>query len=456
MKIFYSIFLFLAFHAHSQIITTYAGNGTLGYAGDGGPATNAELIKPIGVHFDVDGDLLICHEGLIRKVNSSTGIISNIAGDGLAMTLGDSGPATNALINNPRSICTDATGNLYIADYWAITIRKIDAATNIISKYAGISLTPGYSGDGGPATNAKISGAFSIYIDTSTDVLYISDTYNYRIRKVNMLTGTITTFAGTGINGYLGDGGPATAARLSRTLGICNDRNGNLYIGDWDNACIRKVDVVTGTISTFAGNGTTGYSGDGGPATSAMLSEVGGICFDSCGNLFFSDGALVGSNYRIRRIDAATNIITTVAGNGTSGYFGDGGPATNAMFSRTYGITIDQSGNLYVADIDNNRIRKITSDTSSCYHSNSTLSLRKKHTNIISIFPNPSNSALYLDNVNANSSYQLFNTLGSELQRDNLKEGRNALSVVHLPPGLYLLALTDEEGKRTVHKIVKE
>jgi sugar lactone lactonase YvrE len=255
------LFILLSHFSSSQIITTYAGCGEMGYLGDGGPATNAELGNgPLGIAFDKNGDLLICHHDYVRKVNSISGIISTAAGDTTATLIGDGGLATNALIDEPYNICIDAYGNLYISDYHASEIRKVDILTGIITSYVGTGIS-GNSGDGGLATNATLGSPYGVCIDTMLKYLYLSDEYNNRVRKVDMITGIITDFAGTGTYGYSGDNGPAINAKLSHTLGLALDHSGNLYIGEWGNGTIRKVDAVTGIITTFAGIGVEGYGG---------------------------------------------------------------------------------------------------------------------------------------------------------------------------------------------------
>ncbi len=354
MKFFSLLFCLLPFLSHAQIITTVVGNGIAGYAGDGGPASAANITFPKGLAFDNSGNILICHQSLIRKVDASY-IISTIAGSLTMIPPGDGGPATDASIPSAHDVTVDSVGNIFISDFHYNKIRKINSLTNIIDAFAGTGMV-GSTGDGGPAINAKFNSLASICIDTSNDALYISDAFNYRIRKINLITGIISAFAGTGTSGYTGDGGPATAARFSRVLGLCADRAGNIYIGDWDNARIRKVAIATGVVTTYAGNGTIGYSGDGGPALSAMIAKPSSLCMDTCDNMYFADE----DNQVVRRIDAASGIITTVAGNGTAGYSGDGGPATAAQFNHPAGVKIDNSGNLYISDYFNHRVRRMT------------------------------------------------------------------------------------------------
>ena len=374
------------------VITTVAGNGTAGYSGDGEPATNASLGYPLGVALDISGNLYIAqsYNNRIRNVDTS-GIITTVAGNGTYGYSGDGGPATNASLRAPSDVAVDASGNLYIADSANHCIRKVDTA-GIITTVAGMSHpsdvavdasgnlyiaevdahriskvdtsgiittvagngTWGYSGDGGPATNASFWQPWGVAVDASGN-LYIADSADRRIRKVDTY-GIITTVAGNGAGGYSGDGGPATNASLCAPLGVAVDASGNLYIADWCNQRIRKVDT-SGIITTVAGNGAGGYSGDGGPATNASLWWPSGVAVDASGNLYIAE---VG-NQRIRRVDTS-GIITTVAGNGTAGYSGDGGPATNARLCWPSDVAVDASGNLYIADWYNHRIRKV--DTS--------------------------------------------------------------------------------------------
>ena len=331
----------------SGIISTVAGiypGG--GFSGDGGPATSASLSLPTGVAVDAAGNLYIADLGnsRVRKVNTS-GIITTAAGGG---TGGDGGPATSALLW-PAGVAVDAAGNLYIADQYHNRIRKV-SPSGIISTVAGNG-TPGFSGDGGPATSASFS-AGGVAMDAAGN-LYIADGGNNRIRRVDA-SGIITTVAGNGLYKFGGDGGPATTASLSNPCGVALDAAGNLYIADSGNKRIRKVSP-SGIISTVAGNGTRGFSGDGGPATSASLYYPTGVAVDAAGNLYIADRG----NDRIRRVNAA-GIISTLAGNGTYGFSGDGGPATAASLRLPTGVAVDAAGNLYIADTYNGRVRKVT------------------------------------------------------------------------------------------------
>ena len=336
-----------------EVDTAAVGTGTRGFSGDGGPATDAQLNGPFGVALDNEGNLYIVDrdDQRIRKVDSS-GTITAVAGTGTRGFSGDGGPATNAQLSGPRDVALDGAGNLYIADRDNHRIRKVDTA-GTITTVAGTG-TRGFSGDGGPATSARLSRPSGVALDAAGN-LYIVDRDNHRIRKV-YASGIITTVAGTGDEGFSGDGGPATSARLNRPWAIALDGAGNLYITDLRNIRIRKVDT-SGTITTVAGTGEEGFSGDGGPATSAQLFGPRGVALDGAGNLYIADTG----NIRIRKVDTA-GTITTVAGTGVFGFSGDGGPATSAQLNGDRGIALDGAGNLYIAEFVNRRIRKM--DTS--------------------------------------------------------------------------------------------
>ncbi len=371
--------LFSIIQTNAQIITTVAGNGygagngQGGYSGDGGQATAAEMQEPMGVAFDAAGNYYISGNlSIIRKVNTA-GIISTFAGSYSGGTYsGDGGQASVAELNNPIGLAVDASDNLYITDQGNDLIRKIVLSTGIITTVAGdtTGLSPflpgvgSYGGDGGQATNAKLNNPTAIAFDVAGN-LYIADAGNNLIRKVNT-TGIITTVAGdtNGVTsmscggpcntGYSGDGGIATAAKLNNPYAVACDAAGNLYISDQGNNRIRMVNTA-GIITTIAGNGTGGFSGDGGQATAAEINQPYGISFDAGGNLYFSDYY----TNRIRKINTS-GIITTVAGNGAFGYTGDGGQATAATLNNPVAVAFDASGNLYIADAYNNVIREVS------------------------------------------------------------------------------------------------
>lgn len=347
------------------VITTVAGNGTFGFSGDGGPATSAEFRGPSGVAADSSGELFIVDStnNRIREVDLQTGIITTTAGNGTQAFSGDGGLPAAAEVDSPQNIAVDSLGDLFIADPWNNRIREVNQATGDITTVAGngtrdVGGFRSFSGDGGPATAAALDNPQGIAFDTSGD-LFFADSFNNRIREVNRVTGIITTVAGNGTFGFSGDGGPATAAELRYPDGIAFDSSGNLFIADWGNNRIREVNLKTGIITTVAGDGVAGFSGDGESATAAELSGPDGVAVDSSGNLFIADWG----NDRIRKVNATTGIITTAAGNGIQGSTGDGGPATAAMLLFPTGVAVDSSGDLFIADASNNRIREVDDAT---------------------------------------------------------------------------------------------
>ena len=340
-------------------LTTVAGNGTEGFSGDGGPATNAALSGPQGVYIDSAGNIFIADSlnDRIREVDAATGIIHTVAGNGNFGFSGDGGPATSAELHSPSGVFGDSAGNIFIADSGNERIREVVAATGIIHTVAGNG-NFGFSGDGGPAPDAELVTPSGVFVDISGNI-FIADTGNARIREVVAATGIIQTVAGNGTNGGGGDGGPATSAQLNGPFDVAVDGSGNVFIADSGNQRIREVVASTGTIQTVAGNGAQGFSGDGGPATSASLRNPFGLSVDGSGNIFIADR----DNNRIRKVVAATGNIQTVAGNGTFGYSGDGGPATSATINVPSDVYADSAGNLFVADSFNNRIRKVVAAT---------------------------------------------------------------------------------------------
>ena len=331
---------------NAQTITTIAGGN-----GDGLAATTVGFTYPNGVAVDTSGNVYVAFfdDNCVRMINTS-GIITTFAGNSSTQGYsGDGGPATAAHLAGPRALAIDGSGNVFIADYWNNCIRKVDASGIITTVVGGD--TCGYCGDGGPATFAGLSQPSGVMLDGSGNIFIASDGYS-RIRKVNT-SGIISTIAGNGTGGFSGDGGAATAAVLYSPHGLCIDSIGNLFIADFSNNRIRKINT-SGIISTVAGNGTAGYSGDGGVATAANLNGPTRLAIDAGGNLIISDY----NNNRIRMVNTL-GVITTIAGNGTSGFSGDGAAATAAMLNGPSGLAINGTGNLIFADISNNRVRKV-------------------------------------------------------------------------------------------------
>ena len=327
---------------------------------DGGSATSAGLYLPESIALDGAGNLYIAdsNHNRIREVNATTNTISTIVGTGSASYTGDGGPANQATLNIPASVAIDGAGNLYIADSGNNVIRKVTLSTGIITTVAGNG-TPGSAGDNGPATAANLSNPQGITVDAAGN-LYIADTYNEKIRKVST-SGIISTIAGngtkqgSGVGTYSGDSGPATAAGLNSPYAVAFDAAGNMYIPDSGNNRIRVVNATTQIITTFAGDGTVGAVGDGGPAINAELDAPSGIAFDPAGNLYIADT----QNAVIRKVSAANGNISTFAGNGTGKYGGDGASALQAGMYAPYGLAFSPTGNLLIADYLDNLIRSV-------------------------------------------------------------------------------------------------
>ncbi len=357
----------------SHIITTYAGSPShpFTFSGDGGPAGSAGLNTPMGVALDSTGDLFIADtfNGHVRKVDTTAShIITTAVGDDascLSYTsgCGDGGAPTSASLNRPIGVSFDGAGNLFIVDNGTSTVRAVSPApTSIVSTFAG----GGSGGLGGPGTGAILAGPYTIVSDGSGN-LYVLD--GNSVNRFDATSKTFGEYAGNGVEGVNegpgnGDNGPAATATFFAPFAEALDASGNLFVGDF-RLWVRRVDAVTKTITTIAGTGATcnpavtPTCGDGGSAASATFRNITGLATDSQGNVYISDAGL----NRIRRINISTGVITNYAGTGTSGYTGDGGPATSAALNYPYGLAFDSQNNLYVADLVNNVIRKIDNTT---------------------------------------------------------------------------------------------
>ena len=397
-------------------LTTIAGTGSPGFGSEGAPATGTPLSGPAGLVVDGAGNVFVAETAndRVRRIEAATGLVWTTAGGGSpADGLGDGGPATSARLYEPRGLALDAGGSLLIADQWHHRVRRVDLGTGVISTVAGNGDSYGALGDGGPAVNASLSLPAEVVADGAGN-LFVADSGHARVRRVDAGTGVIETVAGDGTWGSSGDGGPATAARLANPRGLALEPGGGLLIADTENDRVRRVDPVTGQIDTVAGNGDSyGNPGDGGPATEAVVAgpadvvagggafwvaeseghrirrvtagvistvagtgspdyggdgslardatfgRPSGMAVDPAGNVWLADE----SGGRVRRIDGQTGRIGLVAGNGTDGFSGDGGLATEASLSNPRGLAVDSAGNLYVADSWNDRVRRVEAAT---------------------------------------------------------------------------------------------
>ena len=336
------------------VIQTVVGNGEEGFYGDGGPAIQAACEMPYMCAFDTHGNMFVCmgRTHLVRRVDARTGIITRVAGNGKDDYAGDGGPALEASFNMPYAITVDTNGDIYLAERFNFVVRKIDGETGIVSTVAGNG-EEGYGGDGGPGAQAMLREPNDVFLDGKGRLL-IADIRDQRIRRVDLSTGIITTFAGTGEKSREGDGKRATEANLMGPRAVCMDRLGNTYVCEREGNGVRKIDPE-GILTTVAGaESVTGYSGDGGPALAATWGAPKAIRCDLQNNIIVLDT----ENNAVRRIDAHTGIVNTVAG-GHEGADGDGRPATEAGLGRPHGCGLDAAGNLYIADTHNNRVRVV-------------------------------------------------------------------------------------------------
>jgi len=480
--LFFTILAILGYvPAYAQYIVHVAGNDSTVYGGsigDGGPALNATM-HTRGICADAAGNLYVSDGAYrVRKIAASTGIITSIAGGAIGTPASrlNNIPATDACLYTASGLCIDHSGNLLIAD-GLNRIRKVDLTTGIITSVAGCDTctTIAFSGDGGPATAAVLNQPSDVAVDTAGDV-YVVDQYNSVVRKVTMSTGIIQTVAGNAATpGYGGDGGAATAAMLDIPSGIYIDSRNNLIISDAFNNAIRKVDAATGIIHTVAGGispgwGAGGFSGDGGPATAANLSTPVCTIMDPSGNLYISDAM----NNRIRKVNAVTGIITTYAGNGTSSptptvhTIGNGGPATAAELEN-YGICFDACGDLLVAGYK--WVRAITATPSLpvsgtlcgysiSYDVDPSLSVHESTGNNgnIRIYPNPNNGTFsVMINGATNEPVQIIVTdiLGQQIKEITTTTNKEVNVMLDAPKGIYLITSTTTYGRQTKRVLIQ-
>lgn len=421
------LFLLLEFTVNAQIITTVAGGG-INNPGNDGQAIECVLETPSGVAVDGSGNYYICETFAqrVRKV-SPDGTISIFAGTGVSGNSGNGGPATAAKLSNPYCIVVDKFDNVYIGEF--SVIRKINTA-GIITNYAGTGIS-GASGTGGPATAAQLMGIRGLAIDGLGN-MYVSDIANNVVRKIDN-TGIITRVAGTGLATYNGDTLQATDANISEPVGLATDKDNNLYIVSYSQNRVRKV-TPDGIITTVAGTGVAGYSGDGSYAASAKLDRPTSICIDKWNNLYVSDSY----NDCVRKI-SNTGVISTIAGNGLSGFEGDGGPATAAKLLNPAGIIIDEAGGMSLCDWGNNRIRRVSNVVS--------IGNVESKQYGLDIFPNPNKGSfiMHLLSENNNTVKILITDVVGKLVEEMFVLSNEQVTVnLDAPTGMYYVtAFTD-------------
>ena len=427
------LFIFCAYLVQSQTITTIAGDGSSGFSGDGGLATTAQLNLPFNLTFDKSDNIFIAdtYNNSIRRIDSKSGIITTVVGTADKKQISE--------LKTPTGLTFDNYNNLFIADLANLRIRKVNLDTG-----NSITLVGKKSETESPNINASLGGPFNVVFDDKGN-LYVSNNGDSRVNKVDFSTGLVTTVAGTNETGYSGDGSAAKIAQLANPTGLALDSKGNLYIADSGNERIRKINLSTGIITTVAGTGERGFTKDGVLAKYAELANPIGLAVDKQDNLFFVDRG----NNKVRKIDAATGIISTIAGTGEAGFSGDGELATNAKLANPTGLAFNKIGDLFIVDRGNNRIRKITG-LSTDVIDESEFVLEEN----VLVYPNPS-----VDRINIKlkrnvelKSFSLVDITGKKAQ---ISLSENTLNVSKLPRGIYVLRIVTSKGT-TEQKIVLE
>lgn len=337
-----------------QSVVTIAGTGTAGFSGDGGPGTQAQINNPYGLTMGPDGALYFCEIGnhRVRRLDLKTHVISTAAGSGEKGYSGDGGPALRAALNEPYEVRFDRAGNMFFAEMQNHVVRRVDAKTRVITTVAGTG-TAGFGGDGGPASQAQLRQPHSIAFDGEGRLL-ICDIGNHRIRRVDLKSGRIETWAGTGERRPTPDGAPIAGTPLNGPRAITSDPDGNLYLVLREGNAVFRMDVRAGKIFHVAGTGESGYSGDGGLAKEAKLSGPKGIAWAPDGSLYLADT----ESHTIRRVDLKSGLITTVVGTGKRGD-GPDGPAKACQLSRPHGIFVSTTGAVYIGDSESHRVRAL-------------------------------------------------------------------------------------------------
>jgi sugar lactone lactonase YvrE len=338
--------------ARAAEVRTIAGNGENRHFGDGGPATQAGVGGPFGLTIGPDGALYVCETTThaIRRIDLERGMATTVVGTGVAGNSGDGGPATQAQVREPYEVRFDKEGHLYFVDMVACVVRRVDAGTGVIRTIAGTGES-GFGGDGGPATAARLKQPHSIALD-GRGQLYICDIGNHRVRRVDLSSGVISTFAGTGERKPTPDGAPLEGTPLNGPRALDFDGKTSLYLALREGNAIYRIDLTAKTLHHVAGTGKQGYSGDGGPAKTALLAGPKGVALGPGGDLYFADT----ESHTIRVVRGANGIVETVVGNGKKGDGPDGNPLA-CQLDRPHGIFVDAQGRAYIGDSNNNKVR---------------------------------------------------------------------------------------------------
>lgn len=445
-SLFFCTLTALSFTADAQyqkIITITGTGGVGGYGGDGYTATAGTLNGPHAVAVDNSGNVYVVdyYNFRVRKIKKTSNTIVTFAGNGIAGNAGDGTAATNAELN-PQGVAVDYKGNVFISDNVHNVIRKVNPTTNIISTYAGTSVL-GYSGDNGPALSARFNAPFGLACDKRGN-LYVADAGNHVVRKIDT-TGLVTTIAGDGNAGYSGDGFAAVTARLDSPYAVAVTSSGSVIIADRNNNVVRMVDD-TGVIHTMAGNGLLAYSGDGGLAINASFQRPTGVAVDSAGNVYISDSY----NNVIRMVDAS-GVINTIVGNGFPGFGGDLGSPLGANLFHPYGLAVDTFGSIYIADANNQRVRKVY---------NTTVGIAGDPANATTpeVYPNPFNNNITISHLHKGDHVYMYDMAGRPVSGDwkVTADGEQNFAIGELAIGIYLLHVQDADGNnRVTVKMIK-
>lgn len=428
-----------------QIITTIAGTGTSGFSGDGAQATAAQFALPEGVAVDNKGSTFIADKTnqRIRKIDAA-GIISTIAGNGTSGYSGDGLQGTAAQLNFPTSVATDTAGNVYFADSQNNVIRKV-STSGVITTVVGNGVA-GFSGDNGYGTACELNAPLAVYVNAAGTNFFIADNGNNRVRKEDG-SGRINTIGGNGIAGFSGDGALATAAELNGIMGITVDSKSNVYVSDYNNNRIRMITQPGRIITTIAGNGTAGYSGDGAQATACELNGPFQLTTDAARSLYIADKM----NKRIRKIDSNA-VITTVVGNGTLGFSGDGGQATACELNFPTAVAVNATANIFVADESNLRIRETMMPLG--------VNVVQAESAEIKVYPNPSSGVFTIMQPVPGEGMlraEVYNVLGEKIANSQwpIANGPKQIDLSEKPSGIYFIKVQTNTGAQVI-KVLKQ